>query len=123
LVKCREKGGVVRPPFLVLFKKGKHKLVLAKQKGWERKVEPIFIILLISGLIVFLLMAGGGNVLRFIGQGMIKLAIGALLLFFVNAFGGQMDIHVPINILTAVISGFLGVFGVAALVIIDFMIL
>ncbi|WP_078414539.1 pro-sigmaK processing inhibitor BofA family protein [Priestia abyssalis] len=86
-------------------------------------MEPIFIILLISGLIVFLLLAGGGNVLRFIGQGMIKLAIGALLLFFVNAFGGQMDIHVPINILTAGISGFLGVFGIAALVIIDFMIL
>ncbi|HWO95764.1 MAG TPA: pro-sigmaK processing inhibitor BofA family protein [Bacillus sp. (in: firmicutes)] len=85
-------------------------------------MEPIFVIILISGLIVFLLLAGG-NVLRFVGQGMIKFVIGALLLFFVNAFGGQLDIHIPINILTAGISGFLGVFGVAALVIIDFMIL
>jgi inhibitor of the pro-sigma K processing machinery len=86
-------------------------------------VEPIFVVLLLSGLIVFLLLAGGGNMVRFIGQGMIKVVIGALLLFFVNAFGGQLDIHVPINIITAGISGFLGIFGVAALVIIDFFIL
>ncbi|MFC3883419.1 pro-sigmaK processing inhibitor BofA family protein [Bacillus songklensis] len=86
-------------------------------------MEPIFVVLLISGLIVFLLLAGGGNMIRFIGQGMIKMVIGALLLFFVNAFGGQLDIHVPINIITAGVSGFLGVFGVAALVIIDFFIL
>jgi inhibitor of the pro-sigma K processing machinery len=86
-------------------------------------VEPIFVVLLLSGLIVFLLLAGGGNMVRFIGQGMIKVVIGALLLFFVNAFGGQLDIHVPINIITAGISGFLGIFGAAALVIIDFFIL
>jgi inhibitor of the pro-sigma K processing machinery len=86
-------------------------------------VEPTFVILLLSGLIVLLLLAGGTGVFRFIGQGLIKVAIGALILFFVNAFGGQLDIHVPINLLTAGISGFLGVFGVGALVIINLFIL
>ena len=57
--------------------------------------------------------------LKFLGQGIVKIAIGALFLFFLNAFGSNFGIHVPINIVTATISGLLGIPGVAALAVIQ----
>jgi len=57
--------------------------------------------------------------LKFLGQGIVKVAIGALLLFFLNAFGSNFGIHIPINIVTATISGLLGIPGVAALTVIQ----
>ena len=60
---------------------------------------------------------------KLIGKGMIKIVIGALLLFFLNAFGSHLGIHVPINVITAAISGFLGIPGIVALTIIQVWIL
>ncbi|MET3700090.1 inhibitor of the pro-sigma K processing machinery [Bacillus oleivorans] len=75
-------------------------------------------------LIILLLFTGASiKPLRYIGNGLIKILIGALLLFFLNAIGGQFGIHVPINIVTSVLSGFLGVPGVVALAAIDIWVL
>ncbi|MBM7705087.1 pro-sigmaK processing inhibitor BofA family protein [Metabacillus iocasae] len=83
--------------------------------------EPVIVIPIIGGLILLLLLAGGttNKILRLIGQGSIKLVIGALFLFFVNVIGAQMDIHVPINVVTTSISGILGIPGLIALIIIN----
>lgn len=87
-------------------------------------MDSIIIISALCGLIIFLLMAGlPGKALRWIGQAFMKLVIGALFLFFLNAIGNQFGIFVPINFATSAISGFLGLPGVAALAMIQLWIL
>lgn len=44
-----------------------------------------------------------------------KLAIGALLLFFLNLISGYFGLHIPINLFTSSIVGFCGIPGVVAL--------
>ncbi len=83
-------------------------------------MESLWIIGSLSLLIVLLLIFGTPTKpLKLLGQGVIKIVIGALLLFLLNAFGSNFGIHVPINIVTATISGFLGIPGVAALTVIQ----
>ncbi|MDQ0273891.1 pro-sigmaK processing inhibitor BofA family protein [Cytobacillus purgationiresistens] len=80
-------------------------------------MEPILVISVIGVLILLVLFMGAPlRPIRFIGQGVMKLLIGALLLFFLNALGNQFGIQVPINPATAIISGFLGIPGLCALV-------
>lgn len=83
-------------------------------------MEPLVVIALLSGLIILFLFVGAPlKPIKFIGQGIVKLLIGALLLFFLNVIGNQFGIHIPINIATSAVSGFLGIPGLFALVIID----
>ncbi|MEH7181371.1 pro-sigmaK processing inhibitor BofA family protein [Neobacillus vireti] len=79
-------------------------------------MEPIVIISILGGLILILLFAGAPfRPARFIGQAVVKLLIGALLLFFLNTAGNSFGIHVPINFATSAVSGFLGIPGLVAL--------
>lgn len=79
-------------------------------------MEPTWVIGIIISIIVLLLLFGTPlKLFHFIGQSVVKVLIGALLLFFLNAFGSNFGIHVPINLITATISGFLGIPGVFAL--------
>ena len=87
-------------------------------------MDSIVIISAFLVLIFFVLFIGAPvKLLRLLGQGAIKIMIGALFLFFLNAFGTAVNIHIPINVATASVSGFLGLPGVAALVAIDQLIL
>ncbi|OIJ17572.1 transcriptional regulator [Anaerobacillus alkalidiazotrophicus] len=87
-------------------------------------MDPIIIVALLSGMVFLLLILGAPiKPLRFIGQGMIKVIIGALFLFFLNAFGSVFDYQIPINLVTASVSGFLGIPGLVVLVAIDHLIL
>lgn len=87
-------------------------------------MEPLLVIGVICGLILLVLLVGTPiKPLRFAGQALIKVMIGALFLFFLNAFGNSMGIHVPINPATAAVSGLLGIPGVVSLVIIQMYIL
>jgi inhibitor of the pro-sigma K processing machinery len=80
-------------------------------------LEPIIVISILGGLILILLFTGAPfKPARFVGQAAIKLVIGALFLFFLNAAGKRYGIHVPINLATSVVSGFLGIPGLFALV-------
>ena len=80
------------------------------------KLEPVVFVAVIGGLIVMLLIIGAPlKPVRFIGQGIIKLIIGAAFLFFLNTLGNQAGIHVPINPVTSAVAGLLGIPGVAAL--------
>jgi inhibitor of the pro-sigma K processing machinery len=79
-------------------------------------LEPIIIISILGGLILILLFSGAPfKPARFIGQAVVKLLIGALLLFFLNTAGNSFGIHVPINFATSAVSGFLGIPGLVAL--------
>nr|WP_209125769.1 pro-sigmaK processing inhibitor BofA family protein [Alkalihalobacillus sp. BA299] len=83
-------------------------------------MDPILIVALIGGLIFFLLIVGAPiKPLRFVGQAAVKLMIGALFLFFLNAFGSLIGYHIPINMVTASVSGFLGIPGVVLLIAIE----
>ncbi|GAA0502374.1 sigma-K factor-processing regulator BofA [Salinibacillus aidingensis] len=75
--------------------------------------------------VIILILAKGLPVqaLKFVSQGMVKILIGALVLFFINVFGANFGLHIPINLFTTAISGFLGVSGVAALFAIHFILL
>lgn len=87
-------------------------------------MEPIYVVSILGGLILLLLFIGAPlKPIRIVGQGLVKLMIGALFLFFLNAFGTTFGLHVPINLATSTISGFLGIPGVAALVIIQMIII
>jgi inhibitor of the pro-sigma K processing machinery len=79
-------------------------------------LEPIIIISILGGLVLILLISGAPfKPARFIGQAVVKLLIGALLLFFLNTAGNSFGIHVPINFATSAVSGFLGIPGLVAL--------
>lgn len=83
-------------------------------------MEPKVVIILFLSVIVILLFIGTPlKPIRLVGYGTVKLIIGALLLFVLNAIGNSFNIHIPINLLTSSVSGFLGVPGVVALIIIQ----
>ncbi|WP_320156932.1 pro-sigmaK processing inhibitor BofA family protein [Metabacillus indicus] len=87
-------------------------------------MEPVYVFSILGGIIVLLLVAGAPmKSMRWIGQMMAKVVVGALFLFFINAFGTSIDLHIPINWTTAAISGLLGLPGVAALIVIKMVIL
>jgi inhibitor of the pro-sigma K processing machinery len=80
-------------------------------------LEPIIVISVLGGLILILLFSGASiKPIKFLGQGVIKVLIGALFLFFLNVAGNRFGIHVPINFATSAVSGLLGIPGVLALV-------
>ncbi|WP_066322425.1 pro-sigmaK processing inhibitor BofA family protein [Bacillus sp. FJAT-29814] len=80
-------------------------------------MEPVYVIAVLGGLIILLLFTGSPfKSARFAGQAVIKILIGALFLFFLNALGNRYGIHVPINFVTSAVSGFLGIPGLFALV-------
>lgn len=87
-------------------------------------MDPIIMFTFIGGIVFLLLILGAPiKPLRIFGQGMIKLIIGALFLFFLNSFGEVFNYHIPINFVTASVSGFLGIPGVLLLIAIEKLIL
>ncbi|NEU32678.1 pro-sigmaK processing inhibitor BofA [bacterium LRH843] len=82
-------------------------------------MDPVILISALVGLIIVLLVVGAPmKPVRFAGNIAVKFIIGALMLFFVNAIGTFIDIHIPINGATAAVSGILGVPGVILLILV-----
>ncbi|AXN39037.1 pro-sigmaK processing inhibitor BofA family protein [Peribacillus butanolivorans] len=87
-------------------------------------MEPVVFVAVVGGLILMLLIIGAPiKPIRFLGQGVIKIIIGAVFLFFLNTLGNQAGIHVPINFATSAVAGLLGIPGVAALAAIGYWII
>lgn len=79
-------------------------------------MSSTIVISIMVALIVLLLFIGAPiKPMRFIAHSTVKLGIGILFLFFFNVFGGAIGLHIPINLFTVAISGFLGIFGVTSL--------
>ncbi|TWI52857.1 pro-sigmaK processing inhibitor BofA family protein [Halalkalibacter nanhaiisediminis] len=82
-------------------------------------MDPLILISILGGLVLILLVVGAPmKPVRFIGNIAVKFIVGALMLFFVNAFGTLIDFHIPINGVTAAVSGILGIPGVVLLVLV-----
>ncbi|WP_017756824.1 pro-sigmaK processing inhibitor BofA family protein [Calidifontibacillus oryziterrae] len=82
--------------------------------------EPFTIIIIVGGLIGLLLILGAPiKPLRIIGNGVVRIMIGALALFVINSIGTIISFHIPINFITASVSGLLGIPGVIALIAIE----
>ncbi|QKY70868.1 pro-sigmaK processing inhibitor BofA family protein [Lentibacillus sp. CBA3610] len=87
-------------------------------------MSSTLVISIMVALIVILLFVGAPvKPMRFIANSTVKLGIGILFLFFFNVFGGAIGLHIPINIITVIISGFLGLFGLGSLAAIHLFIL
>ncbi|TMW69925.1 pro-sigmaK processing inhibitor BofA family protein [Alteribacter natronophilus] len=87
-------------------------------------MEPFFVLSLLGAAIFLLLVLGAPmKPLRLAGQGAIRILTGALFLFFLNAFGSLFGYELPINFMTAAVTGFLGLPGLAALIVMDVTIL
>ncbi|MCP8617170.1 pro-sigmaK processing inhibitor BofA family protein [Salirhabdus salicampi] len=74
-------------------------------------------------ILLFLLKGVPLKAVRLLSSGLVKVLIGALLLFFLNVFGANFGLHVPINLFTVFVSGFLGLPGLASLVAIHIILL
>ncbi|MBD1383478.1 pro-sigmaK processing inhibitor BofA family protein [Metabacillus arenae] len=82
-------------------------------------MEPVVIFSIVGAAILLLLFVGAPvKPLQWIGRLFIKVIVGAILLFLLNAFGTNLGLHIPINLVTSTITGLLGIPGLAALVII-----
>lgn len=78
--------------------------------------------IMIAGLIFIVFVAFRFNPLKWAGRLGIKLIIGALMLFLFNIIGQPFTWHMPINFITAAITGFLGLPGLAVLIIMKLMV-
>ncbi|WP_047980692.1 pro-sigmaK processing inhibitor BofA family protein [Ornithinibacillus contaminans] len=85
--------------------------------------STIVISIMVAVIVLLLFVGSSFKPMRFLVSGVVKLGIGILFLFFFNVIGGSFGLHIPINLFTAVISGFLGLFGVASLAAIHMIIL
>lgn len=80
-------------------------------------MEPIVVIVLLVSLVLILLLVGAPiKPLRIVGKLAVNCLIGVLMLFFVNVLGASIGLYVPINGATTVVTGLLGLPGVALLV-------
>ncbi|WLR41907.1 pro-sigmaK processing inhibitor BofA family protein [Bacillus carboniphilus] len=86
-------------------------------------INLVIVLSIVGLLLLFLLLGTSFKPLRYVGYIASKIIIGALLLFFLNVLGTTIGLHIPINFLTATVSGLLGISGVAALIVIQTMIL
>ncbi|ELK46742.1 pro-sigmaK processing inhibitor BofA [Bacillus sp. SB49] len=79
-------------------------------------MDPVLVLLLLGLAIPFLLIIGlPSSPIKFAGQAVTKLIVAVILLFFVNLFGAQFGLHVPINVFTAAVATILGFPGVVSL--------
>lgn len=90
-----------------------------KRRAFFAVNSTVVISLMLVFIVVLLFVGAPIRPVRFVGQTMAKLGIGLLFLFFFNVFGGSIGLNIPINLFTTAISGFLGIFGVAALAVIQ----
>ena len=58
--------------------------------------------------------------LKYVGKLLINAVVGGVLLWVLNIFGSFIGIHIPINPITALTAGLLGVPGVVLLIVLQY---
>lgn len=71
--------------------------------------------MMILSIVLLLLLGAPIRPARFLAQSIVKIGIGVLFLFFFNVFAGSIGLHIPINLFTVTVSGFLGLSGLISL--------
>ncbi len=79
----------------------------------------VFIAVVVGMILLLFLVGTPFKPLKILGRFSVKLIIGAVLLYIVNIVGGTYGLHIPINPSTTLVSGILGIPGVAALIVIQ----
>lgn len=51
---------------------------------------------------------------------LLNIAVGLVMILLVNVFGESIGLHIPFNIITAIVAGSLGIPGVIALIVINY---
>lgn len=77
----------------------------------------VLVLAIIAMLIVAKLLAWP---LKKILKLLLNIALGILMIVLVNIFGASISLHIPFNMVTALIAGLLGLPGVVALVILHY---
>lgn len=78
------------------------------------------IIAFIIGLLLLLLVGRAMVVpLKWILKLLLNAMVGGIILWVINYFGGYLNVHIPINPITALVVGFLGIPGVVLLFVIQ----
>ena len=87
-------------------------------------MEANVIIAYVFGLVLLYVMARILFIpLKYVGRLLINAGVGLLLLALFNLVGGYFDLYIPLNPVTALVAGFLGVPGVVLLVLLRHVIL
>lgn len=86
-------------------------------------MQTVILIAIITLVALLFLMNIPVKPVQWFSQVIMRMAIGVLLLFFANVFGGYIGLHIPINLFTVGISTVLGVLGVISLAAIQIFIL
>lgn len=76
----------------------------------------VFILTVIAVLVIVKLLSWP---FRKIIKLIINIALGLVMIWLVNTFGGEFGIAIPFNVVTALVSGLLGVPGVICLIILN----
>jgi inhibitor of the pro-sigma K processing machinery len=84
----------------------------------------VWILLFVVGVVVFMIMNRSiKQPLQWMIYGLLYTAVGGIVLFLVNLLGQQFSFHIPINPITAMITGVLGLPGFLCLVAVRFFVL
>ncbi|SEO39372.1 inhibitor of the pro-sigma K processing machinery [Amphibacillus marinus] len=70
---------------------------------------------IIGGIVIFIVALFSPATIKWLSKLVIKVVIGAILLFFLNLVSGTIGLHIPINLFTSTLVGILGLPGILAL--------
>lgn len=87
--------------------------------------ETVLIVLLSASFLILLMVLAQSAIkpLKWIWMIALNVVVGALGLYFINLIGGLFQFHLPINPVTAVVTGMLGVPGVVCLALVKLLLL
>lgn len=77
----------------------------------------VFVLTVIAVLVIVKLLSWP---FRKIMKLVINIALGLVMIWLVNTFGSGLGIEIPFNVITALVSGLLGVPGVICLIVLNF---
>lgn len=78
---------------------------------------------LLAVVVVLLISGTSGKLFSFMLKGSVRLILGVFLLFLFNVVGALAGLHIPINAVTTVLVGVLGIPGIASLAAIQYFLL
>ena len=85
-------------------------------------MNPGLIVAFVAGVLLLYLIAKIFVVpIKFIGKLLINAVIGGILLWILDYFGAYIGLRIPINPITALIAGALGVPGILLLIALQFL--
>lgn len=78
---------------------------------------------LLAVVVVLLISGTSGKLFSLMLKGSVRLILGVFLLFLFNVVGALAGLHIPINAVTTVLVGVLGIPGIASLAAIQYFLL